>query len=173
MKSYATPELYRMEEFLEGVYAANSGWVPPQEDDEEPTPVNLDWEVTEKVWGTHNSGHHSDMFVRIRNVSGRTVAGLKITITFGLPIESVATISWPQGREGSYTINGNTLVVNHPGVYNPNELVGFSFNQMHFNHNNPSLVCDDNAPVKAYVAPIEGGWGSNIPIGSEATIIVG
>lgn len=173
MKDYTSPELYNMDEILERVYAAGSGWVPEPDDEEEPTPDNPDWEVTRKSWGTHNSGHHSDLFLGVRNKSGKGIAGIKVTFEFGLPVESINSISWPQGKEGTCTVNGNSVIITHPGAYNPNEEVGFSFNQMHFNHNNSSLVCSDGQLVKAYVAPIDGGWGSNIPIGSEAIITVG
>lgn len=173
MKDYLSPELIRMDDILEGVYAAGSGWVPPEEEEEEPPMSNLDWYVTRFVWGTHNSGHHSDLFLNIKNMSGRPIAGFKATFTFGLPVKDITSISYPQGKEGSCTISGHTVVLTHPGAYNPNEELCFSLNQMHFEHNNSELKCDDGKLVEAYVAPISGGHGSNIPIGSEAIIVVG
>lgn len=173
MKDYLSPELIRMDDILEGVYAAGSGWIPPEEEEEEPTVQNHDWELTRLSWGTHNSGHHSDLYLNVRNKSGKAIAGFKATLSFGLPVKDITSMSFPQGKEGNCSISGYTVVLTHPGAYNPNEELCFSFNQMHFDHNNSELKCEDGNLVQAFVAPIFGGHGSNIPVGSEASVVIG
>lgn len=173
MKDYLSPELIRMDDILEGVYAAGSGWVPPEEEEEEPVVQNHDWKVINFYWGTHNSGHHSDLYLIVRNVSGKALAGFKATITFGLDVIGYRSISFPLGIEGNCAISGSTVVLTHPGAYNNDETLCFSFNNMYFDHKNPELKCEDGEDVKAYVGPVPGGHGSNIPIGAEASVVIG
>ena len=82
-------------------------------------------------------------------------------------------VSISENQNGSYYAECNTAYDEEGRIRLLHNEVGFSFNQMHFDHKNSSLVCSDGQLVKAYVAPIDGGWGSNIPIGSEAIITVG
>ena len=114
--SYTKPIIIEKSDMFEGVFALSSGETP-----------EWDWSIW---WANHNSGSHSEMEVRGRNLSNRPGNYVSVTISFCGKgnITSVANAS----KATQTIVNGNTITLIYQGIFNPGESIVFGLPSITF-----------------------------------------
>lgn len=121
MKNYLAPVLNDVNDKIEGVYAAGSGW----NDEPTPTPTpHLSWDIRCE-FRNHNSGSHSE--VAVIGVQTNGFAGESITMNFKVDrsvCDLLSVKDWGGMTISNVSADGFTITrINH---FNPNER--FEFN---------------------------------------------
>ncbi len=123
MKNYASPKIERIDNFLEGVYAAGSGYVPSIVP-EEPKPVIGGWEISCE-WRNHNTGHHSE--VAIKGINNGLISGESLTMHFAINTSDFQLVSVKDnGGCEVYNVSEGGFSIIRRGHFNPGEKIEFN-----------------------------------------------
>ena len=114
--NYQKPIVLEQNDMFEGIYALDSGTIP-----------NWEWSIW---WANHNSGSHSEMEVRGKNLGNSSGNYISVTIAFCGKgnITSVANAS----KATETRVSGNTITLIYNGVFNQGENVVFGLPSITF-----------------------------------------
>ena len=123
MKGYTSPKMEQIDNFLEGVYAAGSGYVPAPSP-EDPTVETGDWEIRCE-WRNHNTGHHSE--VAVIGVNNGPNSGESLTMHFAIDTSDFQLVYVKdKGGYEVYNESEGGFTITRRGHFNPGER--FEFN---------------------------------------------